>query len=324
MATERGEIEKPVRRRHIVSMNQTMSLDLEGLRIFAKVAELGSFTRAGDQLGMPKARVSLRVQKLERELGSRLLQRTTRRVQTTEEGQLLLLRARPLLVEAEQVSTMFQAARSLRGSVRMDLPVTFAREVIIPRLPELISRHPDLELVVSATDRRVDARREGFDVVLRVGAVGDTSLVGSRQGVLRMMNYASPSYLRAHGMPLQLADLDRHHLVHYSSMLGAERPAFEYPHGSGYREKPMRSWVTVNNTDANAAACAAGLGIIQVPRVGAGSPSRAGLVEVLPELTCAPMPVTLLHTHSRNPPRRVRAVLSWLSEMIKPHLATRG
>jgi DNA-binding transcriptional LysR family regulator len=298
-----------------------MSLDLESLRIFAKVAELSSFTRAGEQLGMPKARVSLRLKKLEGELGSPLLQRSTRLVRLTPEGEQLLARAHHLLAEADEVVAMFQPARGLRGRVRVDLPVGLARDVIIPRLPELLVRHPELELVVSTTDRRVDAHREGFDLVLRVGPVGDPALVGRRLGLLPMMNCASPGYLRKHGIPHTLDDLEGHWVVHYSSTLGGERPSFEYPTPEGYREKPMRAWVTVNNVDAYTAACVAGLGIIQVPRANAGSPARATLVELLPALTCAPMPVTLLHTHGRNPPRRVRAVASWIAELITPHVA---
>ena len=298
-----------------------MVLDLEALRIFAKVAELASFTQAGEQLAMPKARVSLRVQKLESDLGTKLLQRSTRLVRLTPDGEQLLARVPHLLTEADEVAAMFQASRGLRGSVRIDLPVNFARDVIIPRLPELVARHPELDLVLSTTDRRVDARREGFDCLLRVGAVGDPGLVGRRLGMLRMMNCASAGYLRKHGTPETLDDLDRHRVVNYSSTLSGERPSFEYPVPGGWREKPMRAWVTVNNVDAYSAACVAGLGIIQAPRAGLTSPLRASLVEILPDLTCAPMPVTLLHTHGRNPPRRVRAVMAWIAELMEPHLA---
>ncbi|KYF74566.1 LysR family transcriptional regulator [Sorangium cellulosum] len=298
-----------------------MSIDLESLKIFVKVAELGSFTRAGEHLGMPKARVSLRLKALEAELGTRLLQRSTRVVRLTPDGEELLPRARRLALEADDLGAMFQAARALRGRVRIDLPVNFARDVIIPRLPELLARHPALEVLLSTTDRRVEPLREGFDCVLRIGAPGDPGLVGRRLGALRMINCASPSYLREHGTPRRLEDLDRHLVVHYSLTLGADAPSFEHPHEGGYRERPMRSVVTVNNADAYRAACLAGLGIIQAPRAGVLASITAGaLVEVLPALTCAPMPVSLLHTHGRSVPRRVRAVMSWLAEVLSPHL----
>ncbi|QSQ23163.1 LysR family transcriptional regulator [Pyxidicoccus parkwayensis] len=298
-----------------------MKLDLEALRTFVKVAELASFTRAAEQLGLAKARVSLRVKQLEGELGARLFQRSTRSVRLTGEGEQLLVRAHRLLAEADDVSTLFHSARSIRGRVRIDFPVTLARELIIPRLPELIARHPELELTVSATDRRVDAFREGFDCVLRGGGTGDPNLVGRPLGALRMMNCASPGYLRSHGTPRRVEDLDRHFIVHYSSTLGPETPSFEYPTRAGYREWPMRSLLTVNSVEAYHAACVAGLGIIQVPRAGMHARLAAGtLVEVLPEFPCAPMPVSLLHTHGRNVPRRVRVVMNWIAEVMGPYL----
>ncbi len=299
-----------------------MTLDLDALRAFVKVAELQSFTAAAAQLGLGKAKVSLLVQRLEGDLGAKLLARSTRVVRLTGEGEQLIGRARLLLADADDVGAMFQGARSIRGRVRADFPVNLAREVIIPRLPELFARHPELELVLSATDRRVDAFREGFDCVLRVGATVDPNLVGKRLGVMPMTNCASPAYLRAHGVPQRLEDLDRHWLVHYSSTLGGERPTFEYPFEGGYREYPMRSLVTVNSVEAYRAAAIAGLGIVQVPRAGLHQPLAAGaLVEVLVDLPCAPLAVSLLHTHGRSAPRRVRAVMSWVSEVMGPTLA---
>lgn len=293
-----------------------MSLDLESLQIFVKVAELGSFTRAGDQLGIGKAKASLRLKALERSLGVALFHRTTRAVRLTSEGEELLPRARRLAIELEELSTSHQRG-ALSGRVRIDAPVGFARNILIPKLPELVARHPALELVLSATDRAVDPVREGFDCVLRVGALRDSTLVARRLGELRMMNCASPAYLRRHGVPERLEDLDRHHVVHYSSTLGAEAPSFEYFDGRTYRERPMRSLVTVNNADAYEAACIAGLGIIQVPRYGMTEHLAAGrCVEILPAFTCAPMPVSLIHTHGRSMPRRVRAVLSWIAEQM--------
>jgi DNA-binding transcriptional LysR family regulator len=299
-----------------------MGMDLEALRTFVKVAELGSFTRAAEQLGVTKSRASLRIQALEAEVGTRLLQRTTRVVRPTPDGEQLLARAQRLLLEADDLETMFQAPRTLRGRVRVDLPVGFARDVLIPRLPELLAAHPQLEILLSATDRRVDVVREGFDCVLRVGTLPDSGLVARRLGVLPMMNYASPSYLRKFGMPRGVEDLDRHLLVHYSLALGGDAPSFEYREGDRYVERPMRSLVTVNNSDAYMAACLAGLGIIQVPRVGSHAKVAAGhLVEVLPDRTCEPMPVSIVHAHGRNAPKRVRAVMGWIAELLQPHLA---
>lgn len=294
-------------------------MDLEAVRVFVKVAELGSFTRAGDHLGLSKGRVSLRIQALEDELGCRLLQRTTRAVRLSPDGEQFLPRARRLVQDADELASMFHAPSSLRGTVRVDLPINFARDHLIPRLPELLAAHPQLEVQLSTTDRRVDVVRDGFDCVLRIGDLTDSGLVARRLGALPMVNCASPAYLLKHGTPRTLDDLDAHWLVHYAQSFGGAPPSFEYRDGVRVRERPMRSLITVNNTDAYLAACVAGLGIIQAPRVGMRASLAAGaLVEVLPEHTCAPMPVSLVHPHTRAVPKRVRAVMTWLAQRMAP------
>ena len=298
-------------------------MDLESVRMFVKVAELASFTRVGEHLGMPKSRVSLRVRALEEEIGTRLFHRTTRAVRLTPDGEQFLARAGRLVSDADELGAMFQAPRTLRGRVRMDLPVGFARDVIIPRLPDFLAAHPQLEVLLSTTDRLVELVREGFDCVLRVGALADSGLMAKRLGVLPMVNYAGAGYVRTFGLPRTLEDLDRHYLVHYSPSLGGDEPAFEYRDGDRYRQRPMRSRVTVNTGDAYEAACVAGLGIIQTPRWRRREAVNRGLiVEVLPEFPCEPMPVSLVHGHGRSVPKRVRAVMAWIAELVRPVLDT--
>jgi len=296
-------------------------LDLEDLRVFVRVAELASFTRAAEQLGAPKSRISLRVKSLEAAVGTRLLQRTTRAVRPTPDGEQLLVRARSLVDEADALAAMFHGARALSGRVRVDLPIAIAREAVIPRLPELFARHPALDVVLSTTDHRVDVVREGFDLVLRVGSLADSGLVAKRLGAFAMVNAVSPAYVRRFGQPRSVRDLAAHYVVHYSPTLGDE-PSFEYRERGRLRSVPVKSLVTVNSTDAYAAACLAGLGIIQAPRYGMTARLRSGeLLEVLPDHTCAPMPVSLIHAHGKNVPRRVRAVMAWLAEVLEPVLA---
>jgi DNA-binding transcriptional LysR family regulator len=294
-------------------------MDVENLRIFLRVADLASFSRAAEQLGMPKSRASLRVRALEGELGSHLFQRTTRAVRLTPDGEQLLARARVLVADADDIAAMFHAPRTLRGRVRLDLPVGLARDLIIPRLPELLAGHPHLEILLGTSDRRVDVVREGVDFALRIGPLSDSGLVAKRLGVLPMSNYASPAYLRKYGTPSRLEDLDDHFVVHYAPSFGAGEPTFEYRDGSRWRERPMHCLVTVNNTDAYEAACLAGLGIIQAPRWRKRDALERGLLtEVLPELTCEPMPVSLVHAHGRSVPRRVRVVMGWIEQIVKP------
>jgi DNA-binding transcriptional LysR family regulator len=295
-------------------------MEIDALRMFMKVAELASFTRAAEQLGLSKARVSTGVQALESELGSRLLQRTTRAVRLTPDGEEFLARARQLVFDADELAALFSAPSTLRGRVRVDLPQSLARSLFIPRLPELLAAHPQLEVLLSTTDRRVDLVREGFDCVLRVGKLGDSGLVARRLGEMPMMNCASPAYLKRHGTPRTLDDLDGHLVVHYSLRFGADAPSFEYRDGNRYVDRPMRCVVTVNSTDSYEAACMAGLGIIQAPRSALMRRIAAGeLVEVLPQHPCEALPVSLVHAHGRNVPRHVRAVMTWIAHTLEPY-----
>lgn len=298
-------------------------MDLDTLRIFARVAELASFTQAADQLGLAKGRVSAAVQQLEAQLGTRLMQRTTRRVRLTPDGEQFLERCKELLADAEQLQAMFQpAASSLRGRLRIDLPTTLARDVIIPRLPEFLAAHPLLEVGISTTDRRVDVVQEGFDCVLRVGALADTGLVARPLGAVTMCNTASPAYLRTFGTPKTLADLAQHRIVHYAAKLGTQGAGWEYLDGGVRRVLPMRSAVVVNSADAYQAACVAGLGLIQVPAHATQQLIDAGvLVDVMPQFRAAPMPVSLLYPNRRQIAPRVQAMLNWIAQVMEPHLA---
>jgi DNA-binding transcriptional LysR family regulator len=258
-------------------------MDLEDVRTFIKVAELASFSRASEQLGSSKSRVSLRVSSLEAVLGCRLLSRSTRAVRLTSDGELFLTRARRLVLEADELAALFQAPSTTRGRLRVDLPLRTAHDVVIPRLGEFLAAHPLLEVLVSSTDRRVDVVRDGFDCVLRVGSLVDSGLAVRRLGVMSMVNLVSPAYLTRYGTPRTSSDLGRHYVVHYAPTLGAGVPSFEYEDGGRYRLHPMRSLITVNNAIAYTAACVAGLGIIQAPRYGAKRELADGtLVEVLP------------------------------------------
>lgn len=295
---------------------------LDALRIFARVAEQGSFTRASETLGLPKATVSTAVRDLETELGVQLLQRTTRRVSLTFDGQAFLERTRDLLSDVDDLGAMFETEPGdLTGRVRVDMTVNMAAGLVIPRLPEFLARHPRVEVELSSTDRMVDVVREGFDCVVRAGGLTDSGLVARRVGTLEMANVASPAYLAAHGTPRTLEDLKDHKLVHYSQHLGAKPFGFEYPKGEGWAEWPMKGVLTVNNTQAYTAAALAGLGVIQAPRMGVGPHVESGaLVEILPEYPAEPMPVSILYPQRRNLPRRVRAFIDWLAEILAPHM----
>jgi len=294
---------------------------LDHLRSFLRVAELGSFTAAAEQLGLPKASVSLAVQRLEAEVGVQLLHRTTRRVRLTADGAQFQQRARDLLDDMEDLQGMFRRDTQLRGRLRVDMSSGLARQLVIPHLPGFLEKHPGLAIELSGTDRRVDLVREGFDCVVRVGPLDDNTLVARPLGVMHIVNCASPAYLAAYGVPRSLDDLSGHALVHYVGTLGQRSPGFEYHDGQDYRSVPMRGAITVNSGEAYSAAALAGLGIIQVPRLGARVALAAGtLVEVLPACVAEPMPVTLLYAQRRHLPRRVAAFMDWMAALVTPEL----
>ncbi len=296
---------------------------LETLQVFVRVAELASFTQAAQSLGLPKASASTAVQRLEASLGTRLFHRTTRRVQLTQDGQACYERCKDLLADLDDMQTMFQpAASGLRGRLRVDMPIRVAQDLVVPRLPEFLTAHPGLEVELSSTDRRVDLVREGFDCVLRVGPLTDSSLVARPLGALEMANLASAAYLAEFGVPRTLEDLARHRLVQYVTTLGQRCPGFEWRDETGQtRFLPMPGALTVCDSNSYAAACLAGLGITQVPRHGTEQEVLDGrLVEILPEFRPAPMPVHLLYAHRRQLPRRVQAFMQWLSELMAPRL----
>ena len=300
--------------------------NLEPVLIFVRVAETGSFTRAADGLGIQKGRASTAVRRLEEEVGVRLLHRTTRSVQLTEDGRAFHERARVLLADVDDLQSMFAGDHvALRGRLRVDLPTELARTTIIPALPDFMARYPDLELEISSTDRQVDLVQEGFDCVLRIGPIGDETLIARSLGRLRMVNAASPEYLERYGVPRNLEDLRlrKHRTIHYTRTLGARPYGWEYPDGDGgdYATLRLPGVLHVNSVQTYQAAGLAGIGLIQAALSGIGHHLASGtLVEVLPDLRPEPLDVSLVVAHRRNLSRRVRAFMAWIDGILTPYL----
>lgn len=297
-------------------------MDLNDLRIFCRVAELASFTKAAEHLNMAKGRVSTVVQLLEEEVGSRLLQRTTRSVRLTPDGEIFLERCKELLVESDQLQGMFRPITGdFRGSVRIDMPGLFAQELVLPKLPELLSTHPQLDLGISINDRRVDIVREGVDCLIRIGPLPDSELVARTIGMMRMCNLASPAYLRQYGVPLSLDDLAHHRIIHYANNLRNEDAALRYASDGAVLTVPMRSAIAVNSGAFLQVACLKGLGIMQMSVPTCQRLIDSGeLIEVLPEFTPPPLLVSLLLPHRRHIAPRVEAVLNWIIQVTRPHM----
>jgi DNA-binding transcriptional LysR family regulator len=293
------------------------------MHIFARVAELSSFTQAAERLGITKASVSAAISQLESKLQTRLFFRTTRKVELTQDGRAYFERCQDLLADLEEAASMFQRGpQDVSGRLRVDMASGIAKNIVVPRLPEFLRTYPKIEMELSSTDRRVDLIREGFDCVLRVGNVVDSSLIARQLGRFRILNCVSPGYVEMYGIPRSIEDLRHHSLVHYVPVLGAKSGGFEYVDAKGeVIDVEMAGVMTVNNADAYQAACLAGLGIIQAPEVGVAELLAAGtLVEVLPEFQAEPMPVSLLYANRRYLPRRTQTFMAWIADVLRPHL----
>lgn len=292
------------------------------MQLFVRVAELESFTRAADSLGLPKGSVSRQIQALENSLGTQLLHRTTRRVQLTQDGMVYYERAKDLLINLDELDGLFlHDPSTLSGRLRVDMPVGVAKNLVIPRLPAFVQQYPGIEIELSSSDRLVDVIREGFDCVVRVGTLKDSGLIARPLGKLSVINCASPDYLARFGYPETLEDLSSHAVVHYAVNLGVRPQGFELYRDNATHWVKTGGILTVNSTETYHAACLAGLGIIQVPRIGVRDALRSGkLVEILPQYRACPMPVSLIYPHRRNLSRRVHLFMEWLSGVMKAYV----
>ncbi|CAM3752248.1 MULTISPECIES: LysR family transcriptional regulator [Pseudoalteromonas] len=294
--------------------------ELNAMRIYIRVTELKSFSGAATSLGLPKSSVSLAVQQLEDMLCTRLLNRTTRRVTTTNDGETFYHRCKDILADMEELKTSFQhSAHPLSGRLRVDMPQALCRNLILPKLPAFLKMHPALEIELSSTDRKVDLIEEGFDCVLRVGELTDSSLIAKKLGEYKMINCVSSAYITEHGEITELADLHTHFIIRYSQKLGQFDPGFEYvdKHGKAHLIA-MSSQLTVNNTDAYKAACIAGLGLIQTPKLGVINELNSGLLhEVLPQYRLPSMPINLLYANRRHVPKRTQIFMDWLTNQLQ-------
>lgn len=287
-------------------------------RIFCRVVDCASFTRAADQLGLPRSSVSLAVRDLEGRLGTRLLHRTTRKIAPTQDGLLFYERSLSVIAQLEDAEGMFrQDAQALTGRVHVDMPGRIGRLIVAPALPEFLDMHPGVDIILGVSDRAANLIEDALDCVLRVGPLVDSSLVARPVGHIAFINVASPAYLARHGIPQAPADLDGHHMVLFASPTTARVEPFEWLEGGKLRSRRVKGRVTVNSAEAAIAACVAGLGLLQIPAYDVRAELAAGtLTEVLPAYPAEPMPVHLLFPRRRDRPRRVLAFADWMEGLL--------
>ena len=296
------------------------------MEVFVQVMETGNFTRAAAALAMPRSSVSTIIQALEDRLVAPLFNRSTRSMTPTDEARRLLPRAREIVDGLHEAEAMFApGTATLTGRLRIGVPARIGRRLVVPALPSLLDAHPGLTVELSSTDRKAALIAEGFDCLLRVGALQDAEIVCRKLGDLPLVTCASPGYLARHGTPTSAADLSGHVLVSFTSSL----PTTEARGATLACARPggiaMRSRLNVSNSEAYIAAGRAGLGLIQVPAYDVRPLLASGeLVAVLPNLAPPPMQLSLLYAQRRNVPRRVRVFERWIGGVMAKAKAFEG
>lgn len=292
---------------------------LQAMRVFTRIVELGSFTRAADDLSLPRATLTHTIKRLEEHVGAHLLQRTTRRVRPTRDGEVYYNHCVRLLADLDAVEADFREAAAVpKGRLRIDLASSLARMVVIPELPAFLARYPQIELDIGTSDRFIDLVQEGVDCVLRAGDLPDSTMVGRRVANLSQATVASVAYVQRHGMPQTLADLQNGHVaVDWASPTTRRTTPLEFMVGKRMREVTVPAPIVVSGTEAYLACCEAGLGIAQFPRYRVEQALASGtLVELLPALPPPSFPVSVVYQSQRQLPLRLRVFIDWIVEVM--------
>lgn len=286
----------------------------EAMKAFTTVVDAGSFVKAAEVLRLSKAAVSRQVSELEAHLGVRLMQRSTRRLSLTEDGQLFYERSKELLAGLEQAEAELSSRQAeVAGTLRINAPLSFGVQHLAPLWGAFMARHPRLMLDVSLSDRMVDLVEEGFDMAVRITRLPDSVLVSRRLAATRIVLCASPGYLRQHGEPHHPADLARHHTLGYSYWATGDEWRFQGPEGEvSVRTRPM---LRTNNGDTCLAAALADQGVILQPTFLVGEALRSGqLVELMPAYRALEVGIYAVYPSRRHLAPKVRAMVDFLAE----------
>ena len=291
---------------------------LDTLRLFGRIVELGSFTRAAAELDLPRATATHAIQQLEARLGARLLERTTRQVRPTVDGLAYYQRSRGALAELDEAEAALDPGARPRGSLRLDLHGSHATRVILPHIGDFHRRYPDIELVISSGDRLVDLVREGIDCVVRAGHPRDSTLIARRLTVLEEVVCASPGYLAEHGTPLPPDELDRHLAVGFFASQDDRAYPFEFLIDGEPRRYQPGGWIRVNDAECYVACALQGCGLVQLPRFRVDDLLRAGtLVEVLAPWAAPGLPISVMYPQHRQLSPRVRVFVDWVVALYR-------
>lgn len=292
---------------------------LLAMRVFIRITDAGSFAKAADSLDLPRSSVSKLLQDLERHLGAKLIERNTRTLTVTPDGEAYREHALRLLADLEQMDQAVGTSwTSPRGILRVDIGSSLANLFLIPALPDFHRKYPGIEVQLGVSDRPVDIISEGVDCVIRGGVLPDSSLIARQLCVLDSITCASPRYLAEHGTPSHPSDIETSHVAvcYFFPQTGKSLPLV-FSNSDVRHELKPRSAIRVSESTAHIQAVIAGLGVGQVfgfsarPHIADGS-----LVQVLPDWSQPHLPLHLVYPATRQPNAKLRAFSAWASELF--------
>lgn len=294
---------------------------LQAMATFVRVVEARSFSRAAQSLAMPRSSVTTVIKQLEAHLGTPLLRRSTRSLSLTEAGERYLAACQAILADIAAAENDVSAATlAPRGRVRVDMPGTIGRAIVVPRLLEFEARYPDIEVVLGLSDRPADLIYEGIDCAIRSGALADSTLVARPLGQLTWLTCASPKYLKRFGEPESVAALASHRVVNYLSNATGRPLDWRFRVAGKAISVALPSRYAINETEAYLHCGLEGLGLIQLSELAAAVYLRSGrLREVLADARCAPVPISIVYPQARAT-AAVKTFVDWVIEIARPEL----
>lgn len=287
---------------------------LDAMRLYTRIVERRSFTQAANDTGVPRSTVTQVINQLEARLNVRLLQRTTRTVKPTLDGEAYYRRCLSILDDVADAEGAFSGAQP-KGLLRVEVQGTLARHFLLPALPAFFASYPEVELAMSESDRWVDLVQEGMDCALRYGKLPDSDLVARQVAVLERVTCATPDYFARHGLPADIAALAGHRVVGIRSITTGSLTPLEFTGGPAPQSVQLAATISVTGPESYLAATRLGLGIAQLPRFHVAEDLKSGkLVTILDQLPPPSMPVSLVYPRNRQLSPRVRVFLAWAAQ----------
>jgi len=294
---------------------------LQAMEVFVQVVDAGGFTRAAENMQIPKATVSTLIQALEQTLAVKLLHRTTRQVSVTADGAAYYERCLRILSDVREAEESLSNNRANpSGRLRVDTSTGIANDIIMPALPEFFRRYPDIRLDLGCSDRPVDLIEEGVDCAIRGGALPDSALIARRVGILHFVTCATPAYLEQHGRPTHPKDLSAHRCINYFASKTGKTYDWDFVRGDETIALSPPACLALNDATAYLAAGLQGLGLMQLASYMVEPLVAAGQIElVLQDWTSVPMPINVVYPQNRHLSAKVRVFVEWVADLFLTH-----